>query len=130
MPKDLILCVDDEAIILRLCSIAVAEAGFRVAVAENGAAGLEAFRRLRDDICLILADIVLPGKISGIDLTEKILRIDPQAKFLLMTGYTDEIIDMEGQTNFPIIRKPFLAGDLVKKIRFILGVPDSAASNH
>jgi DNA-binding NtrC family response regulator len=128
MPKDLVLCVDDEPIVLRLCSIAVAEAGFRVAVAENGAAGLEAFRRLRQEICLVLTDIVMPGKLSGIDLATKVRQVDPVVKILLMTGYTDEVIDLEGHTRLPIIRKPFLSHDLVKKIRLILGVPDSAAS--
>ena len=39
--KNIILVVDDEQMILRLATTAIAEAGFRAAVAENGAAGLE-----------------------------------------------------------------------------------------
>lgn len=53
MPKDVVLCVDDEPIVLRACTIAVAQAGFRSVVAENGAAGLEAFMELKDEICLV-----------------------------------------------------------------------------
>lgn len=128
MPKDLILCVDDEAIVLRSCSIAVAQAGYRVAVAENGAAGLEAFMRLRDDVCLVLADVVMPGKINGIEMAVKILAIAPDMKILVMSGYSDEILEVEGHSRLPLIRKPFLPDALMRKIRLVLGTPDSAAS--
>ena len=73
MPKDVVLIVDDEAIILRMCSIAVAAAGFRAVVAENGAAGLETFMQLKDEICLVLSDIIMPA-VSGIDMAETIRR--------------------------------------------------------
>ena len=61
MPKNIVLCVDDEPIVLRLCSIAIAEAGFRPVVAENGAAGLEVFMQLKDEICLVLSDVIMPA---------------------------------------------------------------------
>ena len=76
MPKDIILCVDDEPIVLRICTKAVALAGFRPIVAENGAAGLEVFTELKDEICLVLADIVLPG-VNGLAMAECILEIAP-----------------------------------------------------
>jgi two-component system, cell cycle sensor histidine kinase and response regulator CckA len=128
VPRDVILCVDDEPIILRLCSIAAAEGGFRVAVAENGAAGYEAFLRLRDDVCLVLADVVMAGKLNGIEMAQKILELDPAMKILMMSGYTDEIINLEGKNKLPLIRKPFLAQELLKRIRFLLGMADSAAT--
>ena len=127
MAKDLVLCVDDEPIVLRMCSITVAEAGFRVAVAENGAAGLEAFLRLSDQVCLVLADVVMPGKINGIEMTRRILEIAPATKILLMTGYSDDIVAVEGRSQLPLIRKPFLRDELVKMIRLLTGAAGSAA---
>lgn len=127
MAKDLVLCVDDEPIVLRMCSITVAEAGFRVAVAENGAAGLEAFLRLSDQVCLVLADVVMPGKINGIEMTRRILEIAPATKILLMTGYSDDIVAIEGRSQLPLIRKPFLREELVKFIRSLTGAAGSAA---
>src|SRR5438477_9814668 len=107
MPKNVVLVVDDESIILRLCSVAIAEAGFRPVVAENGAAGLEVFIQLRDEICLVLADIIMPA-VNGIEMAESILHIEPQTKILLMSGYSDEVIERQGRNRFPFIRKPFI----------------------
>ena len=128
MPNDLILCVDDEPVVLHTCSVAVSEVGFRVAEAENGAAGLEAFLRLKESICLVLLDIVLPGMFDGIELATKIREIEPSTKILMMTGYTEEIVAYAGRDRLPLIRKPFLPNELVKRIRSILADPDSAAS--
>ena len=128
MPKNIVLCVDDEPNVLRACSIATAEAGLLPVVAENGAAGLETFIRLRYQICLVLSDVVMPGKFNGIDLAELILKIEPQTKILMMTGYSDEVIEIEGPNRFPLIRKPFLIAALTEKIRSVLGLCDAAAS--
>ena len=127
MPKDIVLCVDDEPIVLRYCSIAVAQAGYRVVVAENGAAGLEVFLQLKDGICLVLSDIIMPA-VSGIDMAESILQVEPQAKILLMSGYSDEVIELQGRNRFPFIRKPFIYAMLIEKIRSIVGASDAAAS--
>jgi DNA-binding NtrC family response regulator len=120
MPRDIVLCVDDEPIVLRACSTAVASAGFRPVVAENGVGALEVFEKMADEICLVLADIIMPG-CGGIELAERILEIDPKMKILLMSGYGDTVIDRLIVHNFPIIRKPFIHSVLIEKIRSVLG---------
>src|SRR5947209_20397798 len=107
MQKNIVLVVDDEPIILRLCSVVIAENGFRPVVAENGAAGLEVFIQLRDEICLVLADVIMPA-VNGIEMAESILHIDSRAKILLMSAYSDEVIERQGRNRFPFIRKPFI----------------------
>jgi YesN/AraC family two-component response regulator len=66
----------------------VARAGFRAAVAENGAAGLEVFHRLRHQVCLVVSDIIMPV-MNGMDMLERIMRIEPETKVLLMSSYRD-----------------------------------------
>lgn len=127
MAKDIVLCVDDEPIVLRACTIAVALAGFRPVISENGAAGLETFMQLKDEICLVLTDIIMPA-VSGLDMAESILQIDPRAKILLMSGYSDAVIETQGRKRFPFIRKPFIYTMLIEKIRSILETTDAAAS--
>jgi hypothetical protein len=51
--------------VLRACTSPWALFGFRVVVAENGAAGLDVFLRLRGEICLVLSDIIMPA-VNGI----------------------------------------------------------------
>lgn len=128
MPRNLVLCVDDEPIVLRLCTTAVALAGFRAVVAENGAAGLESFVQLKKEICLVVADIIMPV-VNGIDLAESIIEIEPEAKILLMSGYSDEVIERQGRNRFPFIRKPFIHSILIEKIRSLIGTADSATAS-
>jgi len=103
-------------------------AGFRVALAEDGAAGLEAFLRLRNEVCLILADIVMPV-MSGIDMAETILLLEPQTKILLMTAFSDDaILRQVRRSGFPLIRKPFNLAKLLAKIRCMIAVQDPASA--
>jgi FixJ family two-component response regulator len=125
--KDIVLCVDDEAIVLRACSIFIAQAGFRVVVSENGAAGLETFLELKDQICLVLSDIIMPF-VNGLEMAEEILQIDPQAKILLMSGYSDSALELQGRKRFPFIRKPFIYATMIEKVQSLVQASDAAAS--
>ena len=128
MPRDIVLVVDDEPIVLRSCTVAVAQAGFRPVVAENGAAGLETFIALQDEICLVLSDIIMPS-VNGIEMAQSILKIRPETKILLMSGYSSDVIELQGRNHFPFIRKPFIHSMLVDKIRSVIGnAADSATS--
>jgi DNA-binding NtrC family response regulator len=126
--KDLVLCVDDEPLLLRAFRIAIARAGFRTAVAENGAAGLALFLQLKDEVCLVLADIIMPV-MGGVRMAERILQHEPQTKVLLMSAYSDEVIGRQVQrSGFPFIRKPFDCAKLIEKIRSIVAVPEVGIS--
>ena len=118
--KNIVLVVDDEQIIVRLATTAIAAAGFRVTVAENGGAGLECYEKLKDQICLVLADVLMPA-VNGLEMAKQILEIDPNAKILLMSGYSDSVLKTQHpKQDLPFIRKPFLADDLIRK-RSVLG---------
>ena len=112
----LILAVDDEAFALRSVTAALALGGFMVIVAENGAAGLEAFLRAREEIDLVLTDIVMPG-LDGLEMVERIKRIRADVPIILMTAYSDAVISTLDEVKYPLIRKPFLAQDLIQMVR-------------
>jgi DNA-binding response OmpR family regulator len=127
-PRDLVLCVDDEATLLRSFPIILGRAGFRVALAENGAAGLEAFQRLQNEVCLVLADVVMPV-MNGIDMAQNILQIEPNMKILLMSAYSDESIRRRvRRSGFPLISKPFGLAKLIERIRSMVARQDAGVS--
>ena len=126
--RDLILCVEDEPTLLRACSFVVARAGFRAASAENGAVGMEVFLQLRHEVCLVVSDIVMPV-MNGMDMVERILRVDPATKVLLMSAYSDEVTGrLVGRCRFPFIRKPFHRDTLIEKIRSIVATQDPVSA--
>lgn len=112
----LILVVDDEPIILRLTSSVLGGAGFRVVVAEDGAAGLAAWNRRRSEITLVLADVMMPV-MGGLEMARRMIEIDPRVKLLFMSGYSDVAEEVAVRQRFPFIRKPFLPEDLIRKVQ-------------
>ena len=85
MDKRLLL-VDDEEDIRDILSIYLADLGYAVAAAADGADALEHFRRER--FPLVVTDIKMPG-IDGIDLLREIKRIDPDTEVIMITGHGD-----------------------------------------
>src|ERR1043165_7605327 len=82
--RDLVLVADDEAIVLRVITAALSNAGFRAEVVTGGINGLEKYRERRNEICLIVADVVMPEG-SGIEMAQRIREIDPDVKILFMS---------------------------------------------
>src|ERR1051325_4435357 len=114
--------VVDEPAILRAVTAVLAMAGFRAIVAENGAAGLNAFLAFPDEIDLVLSDIIMPV-MDGTAMAVAIRKAHPNARILLMTGYADAVIDVMNDAKFSFIRKPFLTEDLVRAVLAALNAP-------
>jgi CheY-like chemotaxis protein len=75
-PGRTILLVDDEAFILQMTSSALESNGYRVVTARDGASAINAFRQQRNQIDLVLLDMMMPG-IDGIETLRQLRRIDP-----------------------------------------------------
>jgi DNA-binding NtrC family response regulator len=118
--RNTILVVDDEIPVLRVASATLSAAGFQVAVANDGFAGLATFRRLSSEICLVLADVVMPG-MGGMEMAAAILESEPATRILIMSGYSDVAREVQAQRRFAFLRKPFLPADLVRRVRRMLG---------
>ncbi|MBN1339148.1 MAG: response regulator [Bacteroidales bacterium] len=81
-----VLYVEDENI-LRIIYVRVLEkAVARLFVAENGKEGLEIYERERPD--LIITDIMMPV-MNGLDMIKRIRNMDEQARFVIMTAYSE-----------------------------------------
>ena len=122
----LVLVVDDEPAVLRFVTSVLAMAEFKVIVAENGAAGLEAFGEARNQIDLVLADVVMPF-MGGLEMAAGIRAIRKNVPILLMTGYSDTVINALPDLEFPLIRKPFLPEDLIRAIWANIAPPAASA---
>src|SRR5689334_16710579 len=102
--RNMILIAEDEPMVVRVITMAVSNAGFRVCVVNGGVAGFEKFRQFADEICLVLTDVVMPDG-GGIEMALKIREIDPAVKILFMSGYSDAALEVQARTNYPFLRK-------------------------
>jgi CheY-like chemotaxis protein len=124
--RGVILVADDDAEVLRFISTVLQKYGFKVQVAGDGAEGLDCYHKHRHELCLVVTDILMPN-MNGLELAMAIRGIDIKLPILLISGYSDLQIEAEGRKNFPFVRKPFLAADLMRKIDALLS-PEKAES--
>jgi two-component system cell cycle sensor histidine kinase/response regulator CckA len=116
-----ILLVDDEPMILDVGSQILETLGYKVLPAKSGQEGLEVFDQHKNEIDLVILDMVMPG-MSGGDVFEKIMEIKPGTKTLLSSGYS---LDGQAKTIMErgcggFIQKPFRVESFASKIREVL----------
>jgi len=113
--------VDDEKYIRELGVELLTDAGYKVLTATDGEGGLELYRKEQENIDLIILDLVIPG-MGGKKCYKEILKINPRAKVLIVSGYSangpgKEAIEA-GAKGF--VGKPFDVSHLLETVREIL----------
>jgi two-component system, cell cycle sensor histidine kinase and response regulator CckA len=114
--RDVVLLVDDEPELRRLGSLVLSRHGFRIELACDGMEGLEHYHRRRDELCLVVTDVVMP-KMDGVALARAIREIDAEMPIILISAYPLTQIEGIGDEGLPFLRKPFMASDLMAVIR-------------
>ena len=80
----LVLCVDDEAVGLRVRKILLERAGYQVLTAADGPAGLELFANQPVDA--VILDYSMPGMHGG-QVAGKMRQTKPEVPILLLSAY-------------------------------------------
>ena len=113
-----ILLIEDDPRLASLVSEYLGEAGYRVTVAETGAAGLE--RAARESFDALVLDLMLPD-MDGLDVCRR-LRADSVLPILMLTARgdaMDRVVGLEmGADDY--LPKPFEPRELLARLRAIL----------
>ena len=119
----LILVVDDEPLVLRTVSLALQQAGFAVLRAASPCEALRLAVAHRSPIDLMVCDVLMPD-MSGGRLADEFQLLHPETRYLFMAGLPDhpEVRDRILARGYPFLAKPFLPGQLVAKVRGVLGL--------
>jgi signal transduction histidine kinase/CheY-like chemotaxis protein len=115
-----ILVADDDPAVASLVKRILEEFGYKVLEARDGEDAIEQFLKHKDDIHLLLLDVIMPKK-NGKEAYDAIKKIKPEIKAIFISGYSAEIIDeqaiLEG-LNF--IGKPVSPEELLFSVREVL----------
>ena len=114
-----ILVVEDEPEVREVVRRTLERNGYRVLTAESGSAARSVFATNRDQVSLLLTDVVMPGQ-SGPQLYDALAMTCPGLKVLFMTGYSPSELFPHPAVRHPVIAKPFEAMELCTRIREIL----------
>ncbi len=117
-----ILLIDDEPAVREVWSDFLTGRGHPVLTAENGLVGIELFKRHKEEIGVVILDMVMP-KLGGKATLERIKKIKPSVKVLITSGYSEEGQDGEIAVleKDAFIQKPIQLSLLQKKINEVLG---------
>jgi PAS domain S-box-containing protein len=117
--NETVLVVEDEGALRHLVRGVLQRYGYRVLEAANGVAALDVWEKHRDEIQLLLTDMVMPQGISGRDLAAKLLAEKPALKIIYSSGYSLAVVgaDMVLQEGLNFLQKPYHPRKLAQTIR-------------
>ncbi len=111
-----VLLVEDDGDVLVATKDRVEELGYRVVTATSGD---EAFDLLSSGLAvdIVLSDMVMPGRLNGVQLAEAALRLRPRLKLVLTSGYTGSALDhFRIPAGLLFLPKPYTQKDLADKL--------------
>ncbi len=116
-----LLLVDDEAFILQMTSAALEGSGYRVLTARDGAAAIDVFARHRDEIAVVLLDMMMPG-LDGLQTLDQLRRIDPEVLVIACSGLRTsqreaEVLQRGAKAFLP---KPYSEEELLQTLSQVL----------
>ncbi len=116
-----ILLVDDEEMLREQGREILHRYGYTTVTAENAETAIEIYKKEKDRIDLVTLDIGMPG-MGGHKCLQELLKIDPDVKVIIASGYTSSINVKEalesGAAGF--IGKPYDLKDMLKTVRALL----------
>jgi len=114
--------VEDEPAIRQLVSRILGRRGYEVLAAPDGETGLRRFSE-REDIDLVLTDIVMPG-LDGVGMAQELRSRRPDLPVLFMSGYPGENRPGLDEDDLDLlIDKPFTPNQLLERVEQVLRVP-------
>jgi CheY-like chemotaxis protein len=127
---ELILIVDDESSILSVTSQTLEAFGYRTITAEDGAEGIAQYAQRRDEIAVVLTDMMMPV-MDGVALINAVRRINPAAKIIAASGQAANArlarAASAGVTDF--LAKPYTADALLRRIHSALNAPTGGVTD-
>jgi two-component system, cell cycle sensor histidine kinase and response regulator CckA len=124
--SETILLVEDEESVRQLVRETLESRGYHVLEAPNGDAALTLAAQHKDDLHLVITDVVMPG-LSGHELAQRLLSVRPAVKVLYLSGYAQDAFPPSEAHN-AFLQKPFTLQNLARKVREVLGPSSTAAS--
>ena len=128
-----ILFMDDDEAVRILAQDMLQHLGYNIVLASNGMEAVNIYKAAMEEnnpFDAVILDLEVPGGMGGSEAGKKILTINPAAKILVSSGYSnDSVMANSGKYGFSgIIPKPYKIQELSSKLHEHLGNPLSQKS--
>jgi two-component system cell cycle sensor histidine kinase/response regulator CckA len=117
---ELVLVAEDEPLVRAQAVRVLRRAGYSVLEAEDGLRAVEVFQSKKDEIKLVLLDVIMPG-LDGWQVFLRLEALDPAVKVLFITGYAASALPEDFSTRGKrLLSKPYKPQALLECVRAIL----------
>jgi PAS domain S-box-containing protein len=123
-PRETVLVVEDEPLILTVTTRMLAHLGYGVLAAKSPGEAFALAKQHAGGVDLLLSDVIMPA-MNGRDLAAALLAQHAGLRCLFMSGYTADIIAEHGvlAAGVHFLQKPFTLQELEAKLREALAKP-------
>jgi PAS domain S-box-containing protein len=119
--RECILVIDDEEMVRNMAVAILSQAGYQTIPAKDGREGLAIYRSRKDEIHLVLVDMMMPA-MSGAEVFAELRAMNPSVKVILSSGFNEvestRTLVSKGLAGF--IQKPYTPKELTAKVRSVL----------
>lgn len=128
--KELILIIDDEALIVTLAKRMLTDAGYRVVAAAEPFQALEIFKQLHEQVDLVILDFTLPI-MDGSEVFEELRKIRANVAVMLSSGFAEQekVRTMLAQGLRGFLPKPYTQAKLLLQVRSTLDAIRTVKAN-
>jgi PAS domain S-box-containing protein len=118
---EIVLVVEDDALVRKYVVTQVGSLGYTTLEAANAAEALVVIDSTAA-IDLLFTDVIMPGSMNGRQLADEALKRRPALKTLFTSGYTENAIVHHGRLDSGVLllAKPYRKSDLARMIRWAL----------
>jgi two-component system, cell cycle sensor histidine kinase and response regulator CckA len=116
-----ILLVEDEDAVRAFAIRALSSRGYTVVEADSGESALAVMEEQTEPFDLILSDVVMP-EMDGPTMLRELRKRGVKTRVIFVSGYAEDAFEknLEGQTDFAFLPKPFSLKQLVEKVKEVM----------
>jgi PAS domain S-box-containing protein len=113
-----VLLVEDDEEVRKVVSFVLKRAGFQILEAENGKRALEIWKVSKEEIVLLISDVVMPEGITGHSLAETFRQQRPGLPIITMSGFPNRggVSTRTVPASGAFIQKPFTPAELLNLV--------------
>ncbi len=120
-----VMVMDDEQMLLNVAKAQLVVLGHKAILVKEGVQAINKYQELQDNgtpVDLVIMDLTIPGGMGGQEAAHKLLQIDPDAKIIVASGYSNDPVmsDYSDYGFMAAIAKPFNLKELNASITTVL----------